>query len=122
MRNHKPVGRRKFLKSTAFAIGAGQFWQAGMGALPDHSQPEVHTRQGRHTLYLDGEWEIDGETSLIHPASRGRGRLTGARAEVFREARKPSVFLQRVVRKAKLFLSHFGTPGRALTFSANSES
>ena len=63
MRNHKPVGRRKFLKSTAFAIGAGQFWQAGMGALPDQSQPEVQTRKGRQTLYLDGEWEIDDSVS-----------------------------------------------------------
>jgi hypothetical protein len=70
---------------------------------------------------MSGEEIENSETPLIHPASRDRGRQTGARAEVFREAQKPSVFLQRIVRKAKLFLSHFGTPGRALTFSANPE-
>lgn len=59
MRNHKPAGRRKCLQGTAFAIGVDQFWQAGMRSLPDHSQPKVHTRQGRHTLHLDGQWEID---------------------------------------------------------------
>jgi hypothetical protein len=63
MRNRKPVGRRKFLKSTAAAIGAGQFWQAGMGALADNPQTEVHTRKGRQTLSLDGEWEIDDSVS-----------------------------------------------------------
>src|SRR5208283_2231783 len=63
MRNHKPVGRRKFLKSTAFVIGAGQFWRAGMGALPDNPQTEAHTGRGRQTLSLDGEWEIDDSVS-----------------------------------------------------------
>jgi hypothetical protein len=78
--------------------------------------------RSREAGWMTGEDIENSETSLIHPASWDRGRQTGARAEVFREARKPSVFLQRVVRKAKLFLSHFGTAGGVLAFSASSES
>jgi hypothetical protein len=44
-------------------MGAGQFWQAGAGASPGDPQTEVNTGKGRHTLYLDGEWEIDESVS-----------------------------------------------------------
>jgi hypothetical protein len=51
------------LKSTAVVIGAGQFWQADLGASPENPQTEVHAGKGRHTLLLDGEWEIDDSVS-----------------------------------------------------------
>ena len=69
---------------------------------------------GSGLLWMTGEDIESSETPLIHPASRDRGRQADAGAEVFREARKPSVFLQRVVWNAKALLKHLGTLGGVL--------
>ncbi len=54
----------------------------------------------------------NSETSLIHPASRDRGRQTGARAEVFREARKPSVLFAAGGAESQALLEPFWYPWR----------